>query len=54
MKAFYKDVHRSQVGSKFGRIIADAFDQWFEDPSTTPSMENTRDPTLDYAAFSCL
>lgn len=48
MAAFYKEVQRAQAGSKFGRIIADAFDQWFEDPASTPSMENTRDPTLDH------
>ena len=48
LAAFYKEVQRAQAGSKFGRIIADAFDQWFEDPASTPSMENTRDPTLDH------
>ena len=48
LAAFYKEVQRAQAGSKFGRIIADAFEQWFEDPASTPSMENTRDPTLDH------
>jgi len=51
LKAFKKEVCRSQAGSKFGRIIADAFDQWFHDPATAPSIERTRDPTLKYADY---
>jgi hypothetical protein len=48
IKAFKKEVCRSHGGNKFGSIIADAFDQWFHDPDTAPSIENTRDPALQY------
>jgi ribonuclease HI len=51
IKEFKKEACRSQAGSKFGRIIADAFDQWFHDPDTAPSIEHTRDPTLQYDNF---
>jgi hypothetical protein len=51
LQDFYKDT-RQIKGTKFGRIIADAFAQWFDDPTTIPSLERTRYPTLDYDAFA--
>jgi hypothetical protein len=48
---FYKDLLKIK-GNKFGRIIADAFVQWFDDPTQAPSLKNTRNPTLYHDGFA--
>lgn len=51
LKEFSSTVRRS-CGTKFGRIFGAAFEQWFNDPTKPPSMDNIRDPHLDYDAIN--
>ena len=51
LQEFYTEVRRS-TGDIFGRIISEFFEQWFDDPHSNPSIDNTQDPTLDYTIYS--
>ena len=47
LQEFYKEIRRSG-GKQFGRIIADSFERWFDDPTSIPTMENICDPQADH------
>ena len=49
--AEFKNKVRVKEANRFGKVFTDIVDQWLQDPLATPSIEGSKDPTINYATY---